>query len=102
MRKIMFITIILVSGAFVNAQITPGVNQTQRNQKTKIRQGVKSGELTIKESRELYHQQKLIQLQKTMAKADGVITKKERARIKTNQAKAKSNIYKKKHNAVSR
>lgn len=98
MKKLMLISIFLISNVFVTAQPTPGVNLTQKNQSKKIRQGIRSGELSRKESRQLIHEQKLIQLQKKMMKADGIITKKERARLKQNQARAKANIYVKKHN----
>lgn len=94
----MLIALFIISGAFVTAQITPGVNLTQKNQARYIKQGLRSGQLTKNELQKLVLQQKLIQLQKTMIKADGVITKKERARLKQNQERAKMNIYMYKHN----
>lgn len=98
MKKFMLISIFLISNVFVSAQPGPGVILTKKNQGKKIRQGIRSGELTQKESKQLIYQQKLIKLQKKMMKADGIITKKERARLKQNQARAKANIYIKKHN----
>ena len=98
MKKLMLIALFIISGAFVTAQITPGVNLTQKNQARYIKQGLRSGQLTKNELQKLVLQQKLIQLQKTMIKADGVITKKERARLKQNQERAKMNIYMYKHN----
>lgn len=98
MKKIMLISIFLTSGAFVTAQITPGINITQKSQANKIKQGFKSGQITENEFQKLLLQQKLIQLQKSMIKADGVVTKKERIRLKQNQARAKVDIYFQTHN----
>ena len=98
MKHILLILFFLISGAFVTAQITPGVTLTQKNHARYIKQGAKTGQITKNELQKLILQQKLIQLQKTLIKADGVITKKERARLKQNQARAKANIYSYKHN----
>lgn len=93
MKKIMLISIFLTSGAFVTAQITPGINITQKSQANKIKQGFKSGQLTVNEFQKLMLQQKLIQLQKSMIKADGVVTSLERTRLKNNLSRAKEAIY---------
>jgi len=98
MKKLMLSALFIISGAFVTAQVTPGVNLSQKNQARYIKHGVKSGKVTQHELQKLVLQQKLIQLQKTMIKADGVITKKERAKLKRNQQRAKANIYNYKHN----
>ena len=74
------------------------VNKKQAVQQKKITQGVKSGELTKKEAVQLRHQQKDIKQTKRAAKADGVVTKKERAIINHKQTKAAGNIARKKHN----
>ena len=98
MKKLILIALFIISGVFVTAQVTPGINLTQKNHARYINHGVKSGQLTKNELQKLVLQQRLIQLQKTMMKADGVITKKERARLKKNQERAKANIYTYKHN----
>ncbi len=102
MKKLVVLTIIMLSGVIAMPQTTTAITKTQKHQTRRIKKGVASGELTKQETHQLVHQQKLIQLQKRMAKADGVVTKKERARINHNQAKASSNIYRKKHNAFDR
>jgi hypothetical protein len=78
------------------------VNKRQVTQAKKINQGVKSGELTKKEAVELKAQQRNINQTKKAAKADGVVTPKEKAIIKHKQNKAAKNIAKKKHNKVDR
>lgn len=78
------------------------VNKRQVVQNKKINQGVKSGELTKKEAVKLKAQQRNINQTKKAAKADGVVTPKEKAIIKHKQNKAAKNIAKKKHNKVDR
>ncbi|HTO93623.1 MAG TPA: hypothetical protein VMM80_04605 [Bacteroidota bacterium] len=77
---------------------TPVVRERQANQKARIRQGVKSGELTKGEARKLHQEQKTIKAEKQMAKADGKVTHAERAKLRKDQNKASRDIYKLKHN----
>ena len=77
---------------------TPVVRERQMNQKARIRQGVKSGELTKGEARKLHQEQKTIQAEKQMAKADGKVTPEERAKLRKDQNKASRDIYRLKHN----
>jgi len=77
---------------------TPIVRERQNLQKARIRQGVKSGELTKGEARKLHQEQKTIQAEKQMAKTDGKVTPAERAKLRKDQNKASRDIYKLKHN----
>lgn len=81
---------------------TPVINQRQRNQHARIRQGVKSGELTKREAAKLHSDEKAIQAEKKMAKADGKVTAKERAKIRHDQNRVSKEIYRKKHNDKTR
>lgn len=78
------------------------VNKRQAVQHQKISQGVKSGELTKKEAVQLRKQQRNIAQTKRAAKADGVVTRKEKAIINQKQNKAAKNIAVKKHNPANR
>ncbi|PKL82679.1 MAG: hypothetical protein CVV24_08905 [Ignavibacteriae bacterium HGW-Ignavibacteriae-3] len=79
----------------LNAQTqTPRVTERQEIQKEKIEQGVKSGELTRHETKQLVKQQVNIQINKRASKSDGVVTKRERAKLDRMQDKAAKNIYK--------
>jgi hypothetical protein len=78
---------------------TPVVRERQTNQQKRIGQGVKSGQLTPKETRRLERQQAKIQHDKKMAKADGTVTPRERAKLKREQNRASRRIYRLKHNA---
>lgn len=81
---------------------TPKVTKRQGNQQDRIHQGVKSGELTKGEAAKLEAQQGKIAVDKAKAKSDGVVTAKERAKLRHEQNRASKNIYKKKHNAKDR
>jgi redox-sensitive bicupin YhaK (pirin superfamily) len=78
---------------------TPVVKQREINQQKRIEQGVKSGELTRGETARLERQQAKIKTDKLMAKADGKVTPKERAKLQREQNRASRAIYKAKHNA---
>lgn len=73
-----------------------------RSDRSKIKQGVKSGELTKRETRTLIHQQRDIRRDVKDAKADGVVTARERRHIKVDRKKADASIYLKKHNKRDR
>lgn len=81
---------------------SPGINKRQHNQKRRIGQGIRSGELTGGEALRLGHQQARIHRQERRLKSDGMFTKRERVRVHKNQNRASKNIYRKKHNARRR
>lgn len=78
------------------------VNKKQVVQEKRIVQGVKAGELTKKESLKLRQEQKSILKVKKVAKADVVVTPKEKAVIHQKQKKASKNIERKKHNDIKK
>ena len=69
-----------------------------RSDRSKIKQGVKSGELTRKETKTLINQQRDIRSDVRDARADGVVTASERRHIKLDKKKADASIHRKKHN----
>ena len=101
-----FIVALIAVFAFSNdaaAQTTKKkVVKTQVNQRARIADGVQDGELTRRETKKLVQQQRDINQTKKAAKADGKVTRKERAVIKTKQKKASANIARKKHNAADK
>ena len=82
----------------VNAQTA----KTPRHERQRIRQGVKSGELTRAETRTLASQQRDIHQEKKEARADGKVTVAERRDIKKDERKDSRSIYRKKHNQRDR
>ncbi len=77
---------------------TPVINQRQRDQQARIHQGVHSGQLTGRETRNLERQQAHIQHTKQKDKADGNVTPQERAQLTRMQNRASRDIYRDKHN----
>ncbi len=77
------------------------VNAREQNQQNRIANGVKSGELTPRETVKLEkQQQKIVREEKRdMAKHNGHLTKAEQAKLNREQNRASRNIAAKKHNA---
>lgn len=101
-KSLLFVALIAISTVSAFSQATPLAGERQQNQGRRIKNGVKSGELTVNETQNLIDQQKNVQKHKKVVKADGVVTKKERAGVQAHQNAASSNIYKKKHNKRDR
>jgi uncharacterized membrane protein YebE (DUF533 family) len=80
----------------------PKINDRQHNQQARIRQGVKSGELTRAEKTRLEAEEKRIRANEKKAKADGKLTAKERARLEKELNKSSNDIYKQKHDNQDR
>ena len=90
------IAIALPTLAFAQAN-TPGIDQRQANQERRIDQGVASGSLTQREANRLEHGQQRIDNMENRAKADGVVTGRERARLHQAQDTQSARIYRQKH-----
>jgi len=98
--KFILITAIAVGMGInsVNAQI----KQRSQVQKHRIRQGVRTGELTRAETANLVHGKKEIRQDIRLAKSDGKITPGERMIIRNEQKNESRKIYRKKHNNRNR
>jgi uncharacterized membrane protein YebE (DUF533 family) len=89
----------LIAGiSSTNAQI----RQQAKNERYRIGQGVRSGELTRNEARNLTHDQREIHQDIRSARADGIVTHCERKEIRQDQRQASRKIYRKKHNCRDR
>jgi len=77
---------------------TPIINKREVRQEKRIKEGVKTGQLTKGEAKYLQQEQKEIRKSKRVAKQDGKVTKGERRMIKSEQNQANKDIYKLKHN----
>ena len=80
----------------------PGVNLRQRNEQTRIAQGVRSGELTRDEARGLRAEQRDIRREEREYKSDGVLTRGERRDLHRDLNEASRNIYAEKHDDETR
>jgi hypothetical protein len=84
------------------AQETPVADGRQQVQRTRIRQGVASGEVTRVEARRLRAEQRHIRRTERRAEADGTVTSRERARIQRKQNRASRDITRQKHDGQDR
>ena len=83
-------------------QSTPQADARANNQQARIKEGVKSGELTKHEAVKLHKEQAKIHAEKKMAMADGKVTKPERAKLHHEQNKSSKHIAKQKHDNQDR
>ncbi len=90
------IALVLPALAFAQAN-TPRVDQREANQQQRIDQGVASGSLTQREANRLERGQQHVENMETRAKADGVVTRRERLRLHQAQEVQSRHIYAEKH-----
>lgn len=98
--KFLFAAILI--GTLGTTSANAQIRKTARHQHTRIKQGVKSGELTRTETKNLVKDQKEIHQEVKSAKADGVVTGEERKEIRQDQNQASRKIFRKKHNKRDR
>jgi hypothetical protein len=80
----------------------PGVNARQARQDARIRQGVRSGELTRRETRRVRETQRDVRQLERAYKSDGTLTRAERADLHREQNQASRQVYRQKHDAQDR
>jgi hypothetical protein len=106
MKKVVSILLsamfVLAIGIPVSAQKTSSVDNRERRQQKRIRQGVKSGELTRHEGARMEKQQAKTHALEAKAKSDGTVTRKERARLQHRENKTSRRIYRQKHDGQTR
>lgn len=87
----------LAALAQTGGSATPRIDQRQANQEARIQQGANSGQLTAKETAKLERGQTHVQNVENRAKADGVVTARERTRLLHAQDQQSGKIYREKH-----
>src|SRR5262245_45201431 len=87
----------LMTGVAFAENETSGIDQRQTNQEQRIDQGIASKQLNEREADQLNTQQREINRMEEKAKSDGVMTRKERARIAAAQDRAARHIAREKH-----
>jgi len=99
MKQILFAVsaLVLMTGISYAEAETPVIDQRQTNQEQRIDQGIASGQLNEREANRLNKQQEHVNKMEDRAKSDGVMTKRERARIGAAQARASRHIAREKH-----
>jgi hypothetical protein len=96
--KLITTTVIVLAIGLSTTEAQPGL----RTQRHRIEQGVRSKELTRTEARNLSIQQRNIHRNIRRAKADGIITRRERKVIRMDQRHHNRSIYRMKHNQRNR
>ena len=100
------ISIVLMSGVIaVSGMLNAAeVDKRQENQKDRIEQGEKSGELTHKEAKNLEKDEKKIhqEVKEDRKENGGKLTQDEKKEINKEQNKESKKIHRKKHNDVRR
>ena len=91
---------LIVAGPIFAA--TPRLDQREHNQAQRIRQGVRSGELTRPETRRLVRGEARLRYNEAVAKSDGVVTVRERAHLQHEANVESQRIYRQKHDAQDR
>jgi hypothetical protein len=76
---------------------TPVINARQRDERARIRQGMRSGELTRTEAARLRGREASISAEKRAARADGFVTRGERRDIRRTENSTSRAIYRQKH-----
>jgi hypothetical protein len=102
LQKLLLATSLTIACSGFAVAGTPGVDKREKNQKHRIVQGVKSGELTARETAKLVKGQKQLKHMERRAKADGVVTKKERIRLHHKANKESAKIKHNKHDKQKR
>ena len=102
MKSIKFLSLILATAfsisAFAQSTNTPRIDKREVHQQKRIDQGVSSGTLNAQETANLEKREAKIEADKQAAKADGVVSKGERAKLTKEENHASRKIYAKKHN----
>jgi len=78
------------------------INRIEHREQARIRQGIRSGELTSAEARRLEAEQARIRVDERFARADGKLTLKERERLHKELRHASRDIYRQKHDNQER
>ena len=98
MKKILFGSLlVLFLAGIAQAQTTPAVDGRQAAQRSRINQGVASGEVTRIEAAKLRSEQRRIKRTERRAKADGRVTRNERVELHRRQNQAGRKIRSEKH-----
>jgi hypothetical protein len=102
-RKALILAVWMLAAVSAHAQgaaaTTPRADQREVKQQVRIDQGVASGQLNARETGRLEKQQARVTGTEVEAKADGVVTTKERRELRRKQDRASHNIERQKHDA---
>ena len=81
---------------------TPRLDAREHNQRQRIGQGIRSGELTRPEARRLIRGEVRLHRHERIARSDGVVTRAERYRLEQHADRMSRRIYVQKHDRQDR
>jgi hypothetical protein len=96
------LTVVAAGTALADGTRDRGVNVRQHSQHARIHQGVKSGELTRRETHQVREEQRDVRQLERAYKSDGTLTRAERADLHHEQNQASRDIRRQKHDAQDR
>ena len=96
------ISVLVLVACCVQLSAQANINQRQAHQEQRIHQGVQSGELTKREAYQLQMNQRHINRTEARYRADGNLSKGERARLNRMENRQSSNINIQKHDTQHR
>jgi hypothetical protein len=105
MKKIIsfLVAALFVLGASAVSMAGPrGINRSQYLEQRRIKQGIRSGELTRREAVRLEAGLARIRIQERFARADGHLSYRERARLNRALSRESRAIYRQKHDGQDR
>ena len=100
-RKITFAVLLTAISVPAFAD-TPGIDARERNQRERIAQGVRSGELTRPEARRIVRGEVRLHRHERIARSDGIVTRAERVRLHRHADRMSGRIDRQKHDPQSR
>jgi hypothetical protein len=95
------LTLTMTAPVFANPK-SPGVDRREHRQKQRIKEGVRSGQLTRQEARGLAKEQRQIRAKEREMKSDGVLTPQERQELHQDLNESSQQIFQEKHDAETR
>jgi uncharacterized membrane protein YebE (DUF533 family) len=90
------------AGAALGQDQTPVLDKREARQQKRISQGVASGQLNARETSRLEARETKLNADEAAAKADGKVTRKERAKLQREANRDSRHIDKQKHDAQTR
>ena len=100
-RKLAFVAVLTAVTLPAMAD-TPRLDAREQNQRERIAQGIRSGELTRPEARRLVRGEVRLHRHERIAKSDGVVTRAERYRLQQHADRMSRRIYRQKHDRQDR
>jgi hypothetical protein len=95
------LTVAVATPIFANPK-SPGADRREHHQKQRIKEGVRSGQLTREEAKGLRNQQREIRTKEREMKSDGVLTPQERKDLHQDLNESSKHIFEEKHDAETR